>query len=262
MTDEINAITKSYLKREGVIKGAALIQLARALEDESWYEWDYDVDDDWDPTSIALSTKQYVNLDDLIQKMPVKLERGGAQATEGIKILFDGNEIARAYQTHDGEGNFKWWEIVSEEFENKKLGGFKNAEEIEGYARHEIAKMIVGPTLPGSSTSRNYSVAVRILFRDAIGGVEGEFKYPYTTLESGGMDSDDEWRLSFTMNLDDDDPDDVVENAHKVISELDDEDEIKDIFRRAFAKVAGINVTPTSIKEVKKYFSKYSFLLD
>ena len=55
-----------------------------------------DMDDDYEPTSISITTKQYVNLDDLIQKMPVKLERGGAQASEGIKILFDGSEIARA----------------------------------------------------------------------------------------------------------------------------------------------------------------------
>ena len=220
------------------------------------------MDDDYEPTSISITTKQYVNLDDLIQKMPVKLERGGAQASEGVKILFDGSEIARAYEATDGEGNFKWWDIVSEEFQNEKLGGFKNAEEIEGYSRHEIAKLIVGPTLPGSRVSRDYSIAVRVMFRDAVGGVEGEFKYPYTEVESGGMDADDEWKLKFTMNIDDDAPDDVVENAHNIISELDDEDELKDIFRRAFAKVAKVSASPTSIKEVKNYFSKYKFLLD
>ena len=161
---------------------------------------------------------------------------------------------ARAYRADDGEGNFKWWEVVSEEFENKKLGGFKNAEEIEDYSRHEIAKMIL--------KSRDFHIAVRLLFRDAVGGVEGEFKYPYTEMKSGGMGADDEWSLKFTMNIDDDTDDDVVESAHNIIEAVDDEDELKDIFRRAFAKVAKVSASPTSIKEVKNYFSKYKFLLD
>ena len=259
--DTVESLIRGYLKREGIMEGAALYELASALEGETWYEWDYDMDDDYEPTSISITTKQYVNLDDLIQKMPVKLERGGAQASEGIKILFDGSEIARAYEATDGEGNFKWWDIVSEEFQNEKLGGFKNAEEIESYSRHEIAKLIVGPTLPGSRVSRDYSIVVRIMFRDAVGGVEGEFKYPYTEVESGGMDADDEWTLKFTMNLDDDDGDDIVENAHKIIAEVDDEDEIKDIFRAAFARVAKVaSPKVENLREVKKYFNKFDFL--
>ena len=252
--DDIESIVKTYLKKEGVMKGGAIYRLAFSLENEQHKEWEWE-SDGYDTnmhelTYVEVSTKQYVNLDDLIQKIPVKLERGGALASEGIKILFDG----RAYRADDGEGNFKWWEVVSEEFENKKLGGFKNAEEIEDYSRHEIAKMIL--------KSRDFHIAVRLLFRDAVGGVEGEFKYPYTEMKSGGMGADDEWSLKFTMNIDDDTDDDVVESAHNIIEAVDDEDELKDIFRRAFAKVAKVSASPTSIKEVKNYFSKYKFLLD
>ena len=260
--DAITEIIRSYLKREGVMSGGALQRLAFSLENERQYEWDYDIDDDYDPTYVNVLTKQYVNLNDLIQKMPVKLERGGALASEGIKILFDGSEIARAYRADDGEGNFKWWEVVSEEFENKKLGGFKDTKEIEEYARHEIAKMIVGSTMKTRKFIRDFHIEVRRLFRDAVGGVEGEFKYPYSEIESGGMDADDEWTLKFKLDISDDEPDDVVENVHNIIEAVDDEDEIKDIFRRAFAKVAKVSASPTSIKEVKNYFSKYKFLLD
>ena len=76
------------------------------------------------------------------------------------------------------------------------------------------------------------------------------------------MDADDEWTLKFKLDISDDEPDDVVENVHNIIEAVDDEDEIKDIFRRAFAKVAKVSASPTSIKEVKNYFSKYKFLLD
>ena len=71
-----------------------------------------------------------------------------------------------------------------------------------------------------------------------------------------GPDSDDEYKMMFGMNLSDDDPDSVVNNAHKIIVETDDEDQLKEIFRTAFAKVA--KISGASLTETKKYFNKFN----
>ena len=59
----------------------------------------------------------------------------------------------------------------------------------------------------------------------------------------------------FGMELDSDTPDEVVENAQKIITETDDEDQLKEIFRTAFAKVA--KISGQSVTETRKYFKKF-----
>ena len=117
--DQLELIAKSILQRNGVMQGGALMQLARVLEEESWYEWSYEVDDDYAPTSIELQTKAYVNFEDLIKEIPLTLDRK-PDATQGVYIVFGGDEIAMAYQRHDGEGNFVDWEVTM-----KKCMGLK-----------------------------------------------------------------------------------------------------------------------------------------
>ena len=63
--------------------------------------------------------------------------------------------------------------------------------------------------------------------------------------------------MMFRMLLDDDDSDEVVENAHQIMAEVDDEDMLKDIFRTAFAKVGKIPGSKATITEVKQYFKKF-----
>jgi len=63
--------------------------------------------------------------------------------------------------------------------------------------------------------------------------------------------------MMFGFNVDDDTPDEVVENAHKIIAETDDEDQLKDIFRAAFAKVA--KIPGENLAEAKNYFRKFDF---
>ena len=95
--------------------------------------------------------------------------------------------------------------------------------------------------------------------REAAGGEEGEFAYPYRSMWANGPDSDDEYRMMFGMELDNDTPDEVVENAQKIITETDDEDQLKEIFRTAFAKVAKVSGAKATVTEVKQYFRKFDF---
>jgi len=257
--DAITELVEAYLKREGVMDGGALISLARVLEEESWYEWDYEVDDDYAPTSIELETTTYVNFEDLVQKIPLTLERRAPDSAE-IFINFAGDPLALASQVHDGEGNFKWWEVRSPEFEADRLGGFKDLDEVRDYTKDQVAKLILRPKgsrIPkGLQSSRDYLMAVTTLMRAAAGGEEDEFAYPYRTMWVNGPDSDDEYKMMFGMQLDDDTSDDVVNNAHKIITETDDEDQLKEMFRTAFAQVA--KIPGATINETKKYFSKFA----
>ena len=116
-----------------------------------------------------------------------------------------------------------------------------------------------GKTPKGIQSGRDYLVAVSILMRDAAGGAEGEFMFPNRSMWVNGPDSDDEYKMMFGMELDDDDSDEIVKNAHKIMAETDDEDKLKEIFRTAFAKVGKIPGAKASITEIREYFNKYDF---
>jgi hypothetical protein len=267
---QIELIAKNILQRNGVMQGGALIQLARVLEEESWYEWSYEVDDDYAPTSIKLQTKAYVNFEDLIKEIPLTLDRK-PDVNSGVYIVFDGDEIAMAYQRHDGEGNFVDWEVRSPEFDHEKMHGFKDLDAVREYALWNVAQMILQPkgskTPRGLKPSSQFSLAVKNLMREAAGGEKDKFYYPYSSLWVNGPDSDDEYLMQFGMDLTDDDPDQVVNNAHKIIEETDDEEKLAELFRTAFAKVAKTKHKAASrswddinlglVDETKKYFSKF-----
>ena len=261
--DAITEIVETHLKREGIMDGGALAELAKTLEDESWYEWNYDVDDEYSPTSIEVETTPYVNFEDLAQKLPITLERANTDQSGEVYIMFAGDPLALASQVSDGDGNFKWWEVRSPEFETDTLGGFKDLDEVKDYVRDQLTKLILRPKgtkIPkGLQSSRDYLVAVSTLMRDAAGGEEGEFAYPNREMWVNGPDSDDEYRMMFRMSLDDDTPDEVVNNAHKIMAETDDEEQLKQIFRTAFAKVGKISGAKTTTTEVKQHFKKFDF---
>ena len=267
--DQLELIAKSILQRNGVMQGGALMQLARVLEEESWYEWSYEVDDDYAPTSIELQTKAYVNFEDLIKEIPLTLDRK-PDATQGVYIVFGGDEIAMAYQRHDGEGNFVDWEVRSSEFDHEKMHGFKDLDDVREYASWNVAQMILRPkgskTPRGLKSSSQFSLAVKNLMREAAEGEKDKFYYPYSSMEVNGPDSDDEYLMQFGMHLTDDDPDQVVNSAHKIIEETDDEEKLAELFRTAFAKVANIKPKTASrpgedlkaLSETKKHFSKFN----
>ena len=259
--EQILEIAKGYLKREGVLEGGQLAVLARSLEDESWYEWNYEVDDEYDPTSIELETATYVNFEDLIQKIPITFERKAPNSPE-VYINFAGEPLALASQTHGGEDfSFKGWEVRSPEFETEILRCCQDLDEVKLYVQDQVAKLILRPkgskTPKGLQSSRDYLVAVSILMRDAAGGTEGEFMFPNRSMWVNGPDSDDEYKMMFGMELDDDASDEVVDNAHKIIAETDDEEQLKEIFRTAFAKVAKVPGAKKTLGEVKDYFRKF-----
>ena len=225
------------------------------------------MDDDYSPTSIEVETKTYVNFEDLAQKLPITLERANSDQSGEVYIMFAGDPLALASQASDGDGNFKWWEVRSPEFENDSLGGFKDLDEVKLYAQDQLTKMILRPwsqsrggygkTPKGIQSSRDYLVAVSVLMRDAAGGKEGEFMFPNREMWVNGPDSDDEYKMMFRMLLDDDDSDEVVKSAHQIMADTDDENQLKEIFRTAFAKVGKISGTKATVTEVRKYFNKF-----
>ena len=260
--DAVLEITKGYLKREGILQGAALIQLAQALESETWYEWSYEVDDDWDPSSVEVETNIYVNFNDLIKKIPITFDYQPDKSSD-VYIMFAGDPLALASKTHGGEDfSFKGFEVRSPEFESEMMGGFATLDDVKEYVQWEVAKMILRPKgqmskIPkGYESTTDYRGAVKQLMRQAAGGEENKFHYPYASMWVNGPDSDDEFKMMFGMHLSDDDPDQVVSNAHKIITETDDEDELKALFHTAFAKVA--KIPGATIKETKKYFRKFN----
>ena len=71
--------------------------------------------------ALEVETTPYVNFEDLAQKLPITLERepNSDQSGEVYIIEFAGDPLALASQVlSDGDGNFKWWEVRSPEFEN------------------------------------------------------------------------------------------------------------------------------------------------
>ena len=259
---EVTPTTLIILKKSHLLlEGGALIQLAQALEHESWYEWNHETDDDWAPESIEVETAAYVNFEDLVKKLPITFERRAPDSAE-VFINFAGDPLALASQTHGGEDySFKGWEVRSPEFEADRLGGFKDLDEVKMYTQDQVAKLILRPKgskIPkGLHASRDYLIAVKQLMRDAAEGKQDEFAYPHSSMYVNGPDSDDEYKMMFGMHLDQDSPDEVVKNAHKIMAETDDEDQLKEIFRKAFA-IAG-KIPGENLAEAKNYFRKFDF---
>ena len=257
----IEYTVKHFLRLQRVLEGGELLHLVDTLENESWYEWDYDVDNESDPTDLDLSINTYVNLEDLIKKIPVKIQPPQEQGGE-IHILHGDEPIAMAYSLHGGpEYTHQGYEVKSPEFRESTKGGFKGFDEIKEYVREEIASMILmaGTKTPkGTEASRNYHIKFRELIAKNAGAKEGEFNYPHSSLWVTAADDDKEYRMAYEINLSDSDPDKTVESAHSIIAESDDEDLLKKLFKQAFVSVAKI---PAAIKE-RKRFKKMKILIE
>ena len=112
------------------------------------------------------------------------------------------------------------------------------------YIQWEVSKLILRPPgdWPGQisrsryKSSRDFNLAIRKLMREEAGGAEGEFAYPNSETWVAGPDADDEYKVEFSMRLTESDPDEVVDNAHTIIVETDDEDILRAIFLKAFAQ--------------------------
>ena len=221
---------------------------------------DYDVDDEWNPTDIALETTTYVNFEDLIKQIPITFDRPNPQSQE-VFIEFAGDPLALASQTHGGERIIpsRIGKFVLLEFDTVMMDGFMSLDAVKEYAQWNVALLIMRPKgskIPkGLQSSRDYLVAIKELMRAAAGGKENEFMFPNTQMWVNGPDSDDEYKMMYRMELDEDTPDDATESALDIIRETDDEDILKEIFRTAFAKVA--KISGASVKETKEYFKKF-----
>ena len=264
----VQEIATSFLKREGIMEGGGLHTLARALEDESWYEWSHEIDDDWAPTSIEVETKVDVNFNDLIKKIPITFDYQPDKSSE-VFIMFAGDPLALASKTHGGEDySFKGFEVRSPEFDTEKMDGFMTLDAVKEYAQWNVANMILRPksrmlsnVMGGSrkgESTRDYSLEVRRLMREEAEGKEDEFKYPNSSMWVDGPDSEDDYTMKFMLQLNEDTPDEVTENALSIVTETDDEDILKKIFRTAFAKVA--KIPGENIQETKSYFKKFNYI--
>tara|TARA_R110000824_G_scaffold8737_5_gene39717 strand:- start:20707 stop:23382 length:2676 start_codon:yes stop_codon:yes gene_type:complete len=263
--DGIQELAVSYLKRNGIVDGGKLHELANVLENESWYEWSYEVDDEYNPTHIELTTNTYVNYNDLIKQIPVKLDTSLKTPTRDFTATYDGTPIAHVETFIREDDNVRVYRVHSEEFGGETGMEVANKTAVLEYIQWEIAKLILKPPFkhdghwnPGDTlrASRDYAIAVRVLLRDIAGGKEGEFLYPDSKMMVSGPDSDDEFGMKFIIELDDDDPDAVVESAHQIILEADDEDILKEIFRTAFTKAA--KLPSANLEETRKYFKKFN----
>ena len=259
--EQYKAAAREALMIERAIKGSAIQEFAKMLNDNSYYEWSTDMDDRYNPTDIEIETKQYVNLEDLIKKIPVTLDRnptpGGLNTL--IPVMFDGSEIAEVARVYDAEETkVIGYEVVSEEFEDKKSDPLPNLKAVIAHVQREITKMIVmgGPMKFGGlhDASRDYHIAVREELRKAT-GIRGDYHYPNSSLYVSGPDSDDEYNMQYEIGLTDNSSELQINAAEKIVNDIDDEDELKAIFQRAFARVAKVP-EPTN-ESVRNYFKKF-----
>ena len=261
--EQFEQAVREALVNEGVLQGTPIQEFAKMYNDNSYYEWDSDMDYRSNPTQIDLETRQFVNLEDLIKKIPVTLDRsytpGGLNAF--IPVMFDGKEIAEVYRVYDNqdleETNVIGYEVISGEFENRKSEVLPDLKAVIPYVQRQIAKMLVTyRTIGGvSQASRDYHIAVREEFRKAVGGEEGDYSYPPSVLYGSGPDSDDEYDMRYQIQLTDNSSEGQFDAAEKIVNDVDDEDELKAIFRRAFAKAAKVPVATN--ENVRDYFKKF-----
>ena len=263
MADGVTEVARGTLKRQGILEGAALIELARSLADESWYEWDYDVDDDWDPTQVEVETKTYVNFNELIKQIPVKFSTQLKVPTQDFTAELHGSQIA-IIETWENQGGGRAYRVRSEEFGDETGMDVANKAAALEYIQWEVSKLILRPPggWPGQisrsryKSSRDFNLAIRNLMREEAGGVAGEFAYPNSETWVAGPDADDEYKVEYSMRLTDSDPDEVVKNAHTIIVNTDDEDIQRNIFLKAFAQV--LKLPGASVNETRKYFNKFN----
>jgi len=259
--EQYELAVREALMIEGAIKGSPIQEFAKMFNDNTYYEWDSEMDDRYNPTDIEIETRQYVNLEDLVKKIPVTLDRnptpGGLSTL--IPVKFDGSEIAEVARVYDADDNVVGYEVVSQEFEDKKSEALPDLKAVIAHVQREITKMIVmgGPMKFGglNDASREYHVAVREELRKAVGGEEGEYSYPNSSLYVSGPDNDNDYNMQYEIGLTDNSSEGQFNAVEKIVNDIDDEDELKAIFQRAFARVAKV---PTSTNEnVRNYFKKF-----
>ena len=244
----IEEIVKGRLKVAGILEGGAIIKLKDFIQSEHWYEWEVNYDgDEESPDALELTTNQYTNVSDITDNIPLSFDKNSNTV---VDIVFDGSAIARATLNEEEQ-----WELTSKEiFETR----FQDLEEVVKHVRFEITKLILLGS--GKESSRAYMVAVSELLRDTMGGKEGEYKFPSRKVKVSGPDSDDEFKISLTLRVTDEESREVCENVQEILEELDNEDALKELFRKAFARVVKVGTAPaTSISESKDKFKKYNF---
>ena len=257
--EQYEAAVREALMIEGAIKGSAIQEFAKMYNDNTYYEWDATFDDRYNPTDIEIETRQYVNLEDIIKKIPVKLDRnptpGGLNTL--IPVMFDGSEIAEVARVFDADDNLVGYEVISEEFENKKSEALPDLKAVIPYVQRQITKMIVmgGRKFGGNAeASRDYHIAVREELRQTT-DIRGDYHYPNSTFYVSGPDSEDDYTMQYEIGLNDNSSEGQFNAAEKIVNDVDDEDVLIEIFRLAFARVAKVPMTTN--ENVRDYFKKF-----
>ena len=149
------------------------------------------------------------------------------------------------------------YEVISEEFENRKSEVLPNLKAVIPYVQRQITKMIVmgGRKFGGNAeASRDYHIAVREELRQAT-DIRGDYHYPNSIFYVSGPDSEDDYTMRYEMGLNDGSSELQLNAAEKIINDVDDEDVLIEIFRQAFAKVAKVPMTTN--ENVRNYFNKF-----
>ena len=146
--------------------------------------------------------------------------------------------------------------MISQEFENKKSEALPDLKAVIPYVQRQIAKMLVTyRTIGGvSQASRDYHIAVREELRKAT-GLRGDYHYPNSSLSVSGPDRDNDYYMRYEIGLNDNSSELQINAAEKIVNDVDDEDELIEIFRSAFAKAAKVPVATN--ENVRDYFKKF-----
>jgi len=270
--DAITEVVSHHLKREGIMEGGAILELAVNLDEASLSEWDYEVDDENNPTVITMTC--WVNVDfEILQKgIPVSFEE--KPESDDIIAMYDNNPIALVTRVKGWDTDPDTYTVRSPEFMKEQYNKMPSLEAVKELIQTEIGVMVLRPkgssnTPLGYESSSNYRSAVWELMKASLlevkskvstsGGIDKvEFAYPDRTLRASGPTALDEYRMTVRLQVTEEDPDEVIWNAWQIVEDIDDEEQWQEIYSTAFKKVAKADPQMTlPLQELKNRFAKF-----
>jgi hypothetical protein len=271
--DAVTEVVQHHLKREGILEGGAILELAVNLDEMSLDEWDYEIDDEHNPTVITMDCWINVDFEDLQRGIPVNFEE--KPGSNEIFAMHDTDPIALVTKIKGGDKDPDTYEVRSPEFMKDTYVNIPSLEAVKELIQTEITVMILRPkgssnTPLGYESSHRYRAEVWDIVKAsltenvALARAEGipisqvEFSYPDRTLRASGPSKLDEYRMTVRLEVTQDDPDDVVWNAFQIVQGTDDEEQWQEIYSTAFKKVAKADPQMSlPLKELKNRFAKF-----
>ena len=294
-SDNVKEIVKNHLALYGITKGTPIEEFAAAARSRdasvATY-WEHKLDDEDKPKFVDITTAGvYVNFEDISNQIPIKYSAGTAPGSYAefayvgppIELglatpTFTGKEsepIATSFKVKDENGNLKGYELVSEllfgEYGTGKEGGFKDVDEMVERIQYIMTQLILQhPGRHNPDVSRQFHLNVRMEMKDAAmalvnTGADGRplrgenYQYPNSQMKAAGPYSTDEYKMIYSMQLGNNSSKGQFEAVKIIMLKLDDEERLREVFRKAFAKTVGAGSARAAkaMKETKRYFDKF-----